>query len=221
MTLAERIGHDFADPELLERALTHRSYCAEHDGVPSNERLEFLGDAILGWVVADLSFQRFADLAEGDLTDLRKSVVNATALAEIAVELDVGPHLRLGKGETNAGGAQKASILSDAVEAIFGAVYVDGGTDAAFAVIERHVGPRLRPSSPLSQLDRKTELQEWCAQRGHPPPEYRVTSTGPDHEKVFTADVIVDGRRVGTGTGSSKKAAEQSAAEAAVLALAE
>lgn len=220
--LSDRLGVEFSNPELLQRALTHRSYCAENDGAVSNERLEFLGDAVLGWVVADLAFHRFTQLAEGDLTDLRKSVVNAGALAEVAIDLEIGVHLRLGRGEANAGGAEKESILSDALEAIIGAVYLDGGPGSAFGFVEQHVGPRLAPSiEALGHLDHKTELQELCARRGHEPPVYHLTSTGPDHAKVFRAEAIVDGTIVGDGTGSSKKAAEQSAAGAAVEHLAD
>ncbi|MEL6892107.1 MAG: ribonuclease III [Actinomycetota bacterium] len=211
--LAASIGHDFADVSLLERALRHRSWCAEHGDVVSNERLEFLGDAVLGWAVADLAFHRFGDEAEGRLTELRKAVVNAAALAEIAEAIGVGPHLLLGKGEASAGGATKPSILSDAFEAILAAVYLDGGVDAAFAMVERHVAPHLASSIDRhDRLDHKTVLQEQCAQAGVGAPDYRVTSVGPDHAKVFTATVLVDGREIGLGTGRSKKAAEQAAA---------
>ena len=134
--LAARIGYQFADPELLARSMAHRSWCAEHPGTISNERLEFLGDAVLGWVVADLAFRRFAELPEGALTGVRKGVVNALALADVAEELDLGSFLLLGRGEDAAGGREKPSILSDALEAVFGAVYVDGGPPA-----------RLRPRS--------------------------------------------------------------------------
>lgn len=214
--LSERIGHRFERVELLERALAHRSWCAENDGAESNERLEFLGDAVLGWVIADIVFHRFDGLPEGRLTDLRKSVVNAHALAAVAEEIGLGPHIKLGRGEAAAGGAEKSSILSDAFEAVLGAVYLDGGTRAAFELVERRVAGRLAPSiEGLGQLDWKTELQERCARHGRPAPEYELSSTGPDHAKVFTATVIVGGGRLGTGRGSSKKAAEQLAAAAA------
>ncbi len=214
--LGERIGHRFENEALLDRALSHRSWCAEHDDAESNERLEFLGDAVLGWAIADLVYHRYTELPEGRLTDLRKSVVNAHALADVARDIGLGPSIKLGRGEAAGGGANKPSILSDAFEAVLGAVYLDGGPDAAFAVVEKYVATRLASTiEGLGHLDWKTELQERCARRGHLPPTYELTSTGPDHAKVFTATVDVDGEIVGTGTGRSKKAAEQAAAEAA------
>ncbi len=216
VALAMRIGHDFADLGLLERAMRHRSWCAENDGADSNERLEFLGDAVLGWIIADLAFRRFSDVPEGRLTDLRKSVVNAVALAAVAAEVGIGPHLLLGKGEAAAGGAEKPSILSDAFEAVLGAVYLDGGTEAAYSFVERFVAARLDVSiEQLDQLDFKTQLQELCAKLDRGVPDYVLTDTGPDHAKVFTARAIVDGEVLGEGTGRSKKSAEQVAAEAA------
>jgi ribonuclease-3 len=217
--LAQRLGHDFTDPDLLERALAHRSWCAEHPGEPSNERLEFLGDAVLGWVIADIAYHRY-DVPEGQLTDLRKSVVNAIALAEIANDIGIGPHIRLGRGEAAASGSTKPSILSDTFEAVLGAVYLDGGPDAAFAMVRRWVGPRMPDSAEmLDQFDQKTQLQEILARTGRSTPEYRVSSTGPDHAKTFTAEVLVDGEVLGEGAGRSKKAAEQAAATAACARL--
>jgi len=211
--LEQRLGYTFDDQTLLRRAMSHRSWVAESDEVTSNERLEFLGDAVLGWVIADLVYRRFADLAEGALTDLRKSVVNATALAEVAVEMRLGDHLLLGRGEDAAGGRQKVSILSDAIEAVFGAVYLDGGSAAAFDLIERLFLSRLEDAvGTLDRLDFKSTLQELTAQRGLESPDYDVSSTGPDHDKSFTARVLVGGELVGEGTGRSKKAAEQAAA---------
>lgn len=214
--LAQRIGHDFADPSLLSRAMAHRSWCSEHPGTLSNERLEFLGDAILGWVVADLAFRRFTDLPEGDLTGVRKGVVNALALADVAESLGLGEFLLLGRGEDAAGGREKPSILSDALEAVFGAVYVDGGARVAYDVIERMIGPRLGATAArLDHLDHKSRLQELAALDGASPPEYVTRSEGPDHAKRFFATVVLEGAVLGEGTGRSKKAAEQSAAEAA------
>ncbi len=214
--LADRVGHRFADPAVLRRAMAHRSWVAETPGAESNERLEFLGDAVLGWVVADLVYHRFADLPEGALTDLRKSVVNANALAEVAAELDIGAHVLLGKGEDAAGGREKPSILSDAFEAVLGAVYVDGGPRAAYDLVERFVGPRLLDAvDTLDQLDHKSRLQELAVRLGLGAPEYHVTSEGPDHAKRFRAHALVDGRRCGEGDGRSKKTAEQAAAAAA------
>jgi ribonuclease-3 len=215
--LEKRLGYPFADIELLRRAMCHRSWVAESpDDERSNERLEFLGDAVLGWVVADIVFHRFAELAEGALTDLRKSVVNATALAEVAAELHIGQHLLLGRGEDAAGGREKVSILSDAMEAVLGAVYLDGGFEQAFALIERLFLNRLENAvGTLDRLDYKSALQEILAQQGRPAPDYSVTSTGPDHDKRFFAEVLVGQRLLGSGEGRSKKSAEQAAASAA------
>ena len=213
--LAERIGHRFTDESLLERALAHRSWCAETPGTVSNERLEFLGDAVLGWAIADIVYHRY-DVAEGQLTDLRKSVVNAIALAEVAHEIDLGLHILLGRGEAAAGGAGKPSILSDAFEAVLGAVYLDGGAEAAFAMVERLVVPRMpETADSLDQFDQKTQLQELSARAGRGVPIYEVTSRGPDHAKSFHARVLVDGEVIGEGDGRSKKAAEQAAASEA------
>jgi ribonuclease-3 len=210
--LCERIGHRFTDLSLLERALAHRSWCAETPGASSNERLEFLGDAVLGWAIADIVYHRY-DVAEGQLTDLRKSVVNAIALAEVAQDLDLGPHILLGRGESAAGGADKPSILSDAFEAVLGAVYIDGGPAAAYGMVERLVVPRMPDTADsLDQFDQKTQLQELSARAGRGAPVYDVTSRGPDHAKSFHAVVRIDGEVVGEGDGRSKKAAEQVAA---------
>ena len=218
--LAVTIGHEFSDIGLLRQAMAHRSWCAETAGEHSNERLEFLGDAVLGWVIADIAFRQFDALAEGFLTDLRKSVVNATALAEVAELIGIGPHLLLGKGEALAGGAEKPSILSDAFEAVLGAVYLDGGTESAYAMVQRWVAPRMLTSvSRLNQLDHKTQLQELAARAGRSAPVYTVTSTGPDHAKSFQATVSLDGDVLGDGSGRSKKAAEQSAASVAAATL--
>jgi ribonuclease III len=218
--LEQRLGHDFGDPTLLRRAMCHRSWVAEHEGELSNERLEFLGDAVLGWVIADLVFCNFSDLAEGALTDLRKSVVNATALAEVAAELHVGHHLLLGKGEDAAGGREKVSILSDAMEALLGAVYLDGGRDVVFDVVERLFLPRLEDAvGSLDRLDFKSALQEILSRLGRPSPDYKVRSTGPDHDKVFSATVLVAKEQLGHGEGRSKKAAEQAAAAEAFARL--
>lgn len=220
--LAGSVGHSFDDPQLLRRALAHRSWCAETPGADSNERLEFLGDAVLGWAVADIVYHRYSDLPEGQLTDLRKSVVNAIALAEVADEIGLGRHILLGRGEAAAGGAQKPSILSDAFEAVLGAVYLDGGADAAFGMVERLIGPRMPVTiDGLDQLDQKTQLQELSARAGRGAPEYTISSTGPDHAKTFRATVSVDGQPLGHGEGRSKKAAEQVAAAEACRALAQ
>lgn len=218
--LAAVIGHEFTDIGLLRRAMAHRSWCAESPGEHSNERLEFLGDAVLGWVIADIAFHRFDTVAEGLLTELRKSVVNETALADVAVEIGLGPFLLLGKGEAAAGGAQKPSLLSDAFEAVLGAVYLDGGTEPAYAMVEQWVAPRMSPSiERIGALDHKTHLQELAARLGRGAPVYVIASTGPDHHKVFSATVSLDDETLGTGEGRSKKAAEQVAASIAAVAL--
>ncbi len=189
-------------------------------GRPSNERLEFLGDAVLGWVVADIAYRLHTDLTEGKLTDLRKSVVNASTLAEVAEEIGIGPCLLLGKGEDQAGGRTKPSILSDALEAVLGAVYLDGGTVEAFALIERLFGGRMTNAAQrLDRLDFKTVLQELTARLHDTAPVYVISDTGPDHQKHFFATVIVGGQAVGKGEGRSKKTAEQAAAEQAWLTL--
>ncbi|MEO5725203.1 MAG: ribonuclease III, partial [Ilumatobacteraceae bacterium] len=195
-------------------------WCAEVIGEASNERLEFLGDAVLGWVVADLAYCRHSELAEGKLTDLRKSVVNAIALAEVAQSVGLGDHLLLGKGEAAAGGRRKPSILSDALEAVLGAVYLDGGVQQAAALIDRlFTEPLVVAAQRLDQLDHKTMLQELCARRYDVAPVYLIAESGPDHEKHFVATVIVAGSPRGTGEGRSKKVAEQAAAVQACAAI--
>ncbi len=219
--LSERLGHTFLDRGLLRRALAHRSWCAEVGGnQASNERLEFLGDAVLGWIVADLAFTRFADLPEGKLTDLRKSVVNASALAETALALDIGSSLMLGRGEDAAGGRLKPSILSDAFEAVLGAIYIDSGTEAAYAFVERVIGERLLQAVlQLDRLDFKTMLQEIAVRRFDAAPVYVLSENGPDHAKNFFATVLIAGQTFGRGEGRSKKIAEQAAAGEACMTL--
>jgi len=219
-TLSGRLGYEFTDRGLLRRALAHRSWCAEFGGLPSNERLEFLGDAVLGWVIAEIAYRRHGDLPEGKLTDLRKSVVNAAALADVAESIGLGQHLLLGKGEDAAGGRRKSSILSDALEAVLGAVYLDGGVDAAKALVERLFSGRMDTAAgQLDRLDHKTVLQELTARLYDTAPVYLLTEIGPDHSKTFTATVLVDGIALGVGEGKSKKLAEQQAASEAFDAL--
>ncbi len=218
--LAGRLGHDFADPGLLVEALTHRSYCAEHAGTPSNERLEFLGDAVLGLVVTDQLFHVEGALPEGELAMARAAVVSTEALAQVAVDLDLGRHLRLGKGEDATGGRAKRSILADATEALFGAVYVDAGIEAARSVILPLVAERLADAVALpGEADHKTRLQEASARRFGQVPRYEVSGTGPDHDREFTAVVRIGGTERGRGTGKSKKEAEQAAAREAFRSL--
>jgi ribonuclease-3 len=213
--LSARLGYAFTDISLLETAMHHRSWNAENDGGESNERLEFLGDAVLGWVVADIVYSQHSDLPEGKLTDLRKSVVNANALAEVAAELGIGEFLMLGKGEDTAGGREKTSILSDALEAVIGAVYIDAGPQATHDVVSALMGKRIVDAvGGLDRLDAKTRLQE-LASKLEAHVHYKVDDEGPDHEKMFFATVFVGDRELGYGEGKSKKAAEQIAAEIA------
>ena len=213
--LSARLGYEFTNVSLLETAMHHRSWNAENDGGESNERLEFLGDAVLGWVVADIVYTQHSDLPEGKLTDLRKSVVNANALAEVAVELGIGEFLMLGKGEDTAGGREKTSILSDALEAVIGAVYIDAGPQATHDVVSALMGKRIVDAvGGLDRLDAKTRLQE-LASKFEAHVHYKVEDEGPDHDKMFFATVFVGDRKLGYGEGKSKKAAEQIAAEIA------
>jgi len=206
-------------PEQLERALTHRSYAYEHGGLPTNERLEFLGDSVLGVVVTTALFNDHPDLPEGQLAKLRASVVNMRALADVARGLGpagLGPHLLLGKGEETTGGRDKASILADTLEALLGAIYLEYGLDVVSQVIHRLFDPlMIQAASRGAGLDWKTSLQELTASLGLGVPEYQVQEAGPDHAKVFTAWAVVAGQRYGGSEGRSKKEAEQRAAEAA------
>lgn len=205
---------------LVDEAVSHRSWCAEHPGHASNERLEFLGDAVLGWVTADVAFCEFTDMTEGDLTGIRKGVVNAASLAEIAGELGLGEYVRLGRGEAAAGGARKVSILSDMMEAVIGAVYVDGGPGPAYEFVRRLVLARVRDTAGrLDELDYKSTLQEMLAMAGRSAPNYDVDEAGPDHDKQFSAVVNADGEHLGAGAGNSKRRAEQAAAAVAVKRL--
>ncbi len=217
--LLDALGVKIA-PDLLERALTHRSFAYENGNLPTNERLEFLGDAVLSLVVTDALYHRHPDLAEGRLAKLRAAVVNMRALAHVARALGVGEHVLLGRGEEGSGGRDKSSILADTLEALIGAVYVEHGVDVATAFVHRLVDPLLASSAALGAgLDWKTSLQELTAELGFGVPEYRVREEGPDHAKTFHADVLVQGDVRGTGSGRSKKEAEQGAASAAFAAL--
>ncbi|WP_166351848.1 ribonuclease III [Phytoactinopolyspora limicola] len=208
------------DPRLLEQALTHRSYAYEHGGLPTNERLEFLGDAVLGLVVTDSLYRRHPDLSEGQLAKLRAAVVNMRALAGVGRSLRLGDFLRLGRGEETTGGRDKASILADTIEALIGAVYVDRGMDEATALVHRLVDDLIDMSATLGAgLDWKTSLQEFTSRESLGVPEYHVSEEGPDHEKTFTAEVRLGGIVYGTGQGRSKKEAEAHAAELAWSAL--
>lgn len=216
--VARALGHDFADRSLIVEALTHRSLPAEDPAEVSNERLEFLGDAVLGLVVATLLHDR-GDLAEGEMSKVRAAVVDEATLSGIARRIGVGPALRLSRGEEGTGGRDKAPILADALEALIGAVYLDGGLAVAERVVLAHWTPVIsRRAAAPGERDFKTRLQEVLARDGDHP-EYRVTGTGPDHARTFTAAVVVAGRTLGEGTGSSKKRAEQAAARQALAGL--
>ena len=208
------------DAALLERALTHRSYAYEHGGLPTNERLEFLGDAVLGLIVTDVLYTTHPDLPEGSLAKLRAGVVNTRALAEVARELGLGRWLRLGRGEEATGGRDKNSILADTTEALIGAVYLDRRIAVATAVVRRLFDPLMAAAAREgASLDWKTALQELSAEMGLGVPDYRIRESGPDHAKAFTADVLLSGEVRGSGAGRSKKQAEQQAAAAAFVAL--
>jgi ribonuclease-3 len=216
--LARRLRHAFRQPALLRQALTHRSF-----GTPHNERLEFVGDAVLDCVVALTLFQRYPELPEGDLSRARANLVNRDTLAQLARRLDLGAELRLGDGELKSGGADRASILSDALEAVIGAVFVDGGFDAARAVIGHVYADALAPAHPATLTkDPKTRLQEWLQARKVAVPEYAVVATdGEAHAQQFTVECRVPALDLVTrGTGSSRRAAEQEAAAAAHAVLA-
>jgi ribonuclease-3 len=210
------------EPSLLERALTHRSFAYENGGLPTNERLEFLGDSVLGIVVTDTLFRRHPDLPEGQLAKLRAAVVNMRALAEVGRALGLGEFIRLGKGEEGTGGRDKASIIADTVEAVLGAIYLDRGLAVSAEVIHALFDPSIRAAAELGAgLDWKTSLQELTASRDLGVPEYLVDESGPDHAKEFVARAVVGGHAFGSGTGRSKKEAEQSAASDAWRSLRE
>jgi ribonuclease-3 len=209
-------------PELLERALTHRSFAYENGGLPTNERLEFLGDSVLGLIVTDTLFREYPDLPEGQLAKLRAAVVNMRALAGVARGLQLGAYVRLGKGEEGTGGRDKSSILADTLEAVLGAVYIDRGLAEADALVHRLFDPVIARSARLGAgLDWKTSLQELTAAEILGVPEYHVDESGPDHQKSFHASVRIGGQTYGQGEGRSKKEAEQQAAEAAWTAITE
>jgi len=208
------------DPELLVLALTHRSFAYEAGGIPTNERLEFLGDAVLGIVVTERLYRAFPDQPEGVLARMRAATVSQRALAEIARDLDVGSFVLLGKGELATGGRDKDSILSDTMEALFGAVYLCHGLEPTRTLIERLVAPMIeRASTAGAGLDWKTSLQEAAAVRGLGAPSYQVTGEGPAHARVFAARVLLGGEVLGEGAGTAKKVAEQEAARTAYLTL--
>lgn len=213
--LTSRLGVQL-DSDLLVLALTHRSFAYENGGLPSNERLEFLGDSVLGIVVTDRLYRDHPDLPEGELAKIRAATVSQRALAVVARQLGLGAFVLLGRGETSTGGNDKDSILCDTLEAVFGAIYLAHGIEVARKVILNLVGPSLVTAASAGvALDWKTSLQEACAAAGLGSPIYDVTGEGPDHARTFTARVVVDGVVRSEGTGTAKKLAEQEAAERA------
>ncbi len=215
----EALGHTFADEELFLRAVTHRSHLAEHAGGPSNERLEFLGDAVLQLCVTDHLYEHHPDLAEGELAKIRAAVVAEAPLARFAAEFGLGEVMLLGRGEEMTGGREKPSILADALEAVLGAVYLDAGFTTAKSVVLAHWAALIeeRAGAPGAR-DYKTRLQERLAKEGLQP-RYRIDESGPDHAKRFEAVVAAGDRELGRGSGTSKKRAQQEAARAAMAVL--
>jgi len=217
--LMERLGYSFDDVGLLELALTHRSWCAEHPGASSNERLEFLGDAVLGLSVAQRLYSHNRQCSEGDLAKILSSLVNAATLADLARAVGLGAQLRLSVGEQASGGSDKRSILADAMEAVIGAVFLDGGFVSADAVVGTTFGSRIEDATLApGESDFKSRLQELAARLGSAPPVYCMTDSGPAHDKLFEATVTT-GSATGSGQGSTKKDAEQQAAEIAYKVL--
>ncbi|MDJ0925584.1 MAG: ribonuclease III [Acidimicrobiia bacterium] len=212
------LGYVFTSPEVVTLALTHRSYAAEHALDVSYERLEFLGDAVLQLVVTRYLYDTYEDLAEGELAKVRAAVVNQKTLAAIGRRLGIGDAVLLGQGEETSGGRDKDSILADIVEALLGAVYLDGGYAPAAEFVLRHWVPIIeeRATAP-GRRDYKTRLQEILAKQGLQP-RYEISESGPDHAKVFAAELWVGERLIASGRGSSKKRAEQAAAKAATAA---
>jgi ribonuclease III, bacterial len=223
--LENKLNYTFRDRALLSEALNHSSYANEHRSAHlcSNERLEFLGDAVLGFVTAEFLFLQHPDLPEGDLTRIRAALVCEQSLYEVAQKLELGRYLKLGRGEEAGGGRTRTSILADATEAVFAAVYLDGGLSAASALIHRVLLDVEREEVVEERRrDFKTELQELVQRQADQVLLYRMTGEqGPDHDKTFTADVLLNGKTVGSGAGHSKKEAEQAAARAALETLTE
>lgn len=208
------------DPELLDRALTHRSYAYEQGGLPTNERLEFLGDSVLGLIVTEHLFVTYPDLSEGQLAKLRAAVVNSRALADIARKLDLGSVIHLGRGEESTGGRDKSSILADTMEAVIGAVFLQHGIDASRDLVHHLFDPLMAEVATRGAgLDWKTSLQEIASTTGLGVPVYDVVESGPDHAKTFQAMVRVEDHAYGPGAGRNKKEAEQNAAAIAFAAL--
>ena len=221
--LEKKLQYTFRNPALLSEALSHSSYANEHRsaGLHSNERLEFLGDSVLGFVTAEFLFRQHPDAPEGDLTRIRAALVCEQSLYEVAKTLDLGRHLQLGRGEASGGGRQRVSILADAMEAIFAAVYLDGGMKEASDLIHRVLlDVEKEEVVEVRRRDYKTALQELVQRQAGQELSYRmIGEQGPDHDKIFLAEVLLNGQSAGTGSGRSKKEAEQAAAKAALAGL--
>lgn len=216
--LSQRLGVHI-EPQLLELALTHRSYAYEHGGIPNNERLEFLGDSVLGFVVTAHIHEAFADLDEDELTKIKAAVVSAKALASVAEPLGVGEFLRLGRGEEKTGGRSKPNLLADAFEALLGAVYVSAGLDSACEVVRKFIFPLLEdPQALLANADPKTALQEALQSIGQVV-VYETNAEGPDHNRFYTTRALLGSELIGEGAGRSKKASETDAATVALVHL--
>lgn len=214
-----RLGYRFTDPQLLRTAVKHRSWCAERDKSESNERLEFLGDSVVSFVIADMAFRMFKNMAEGQLTDLRKSLVHNQALADLATGLGIGDALLLGRGADEGGGRQSPNLLADAFEAVIGAVFVDGGMGAASEILHRLWAPLIIDRSrKLWKVDPKTRLIELTGQRNMTC-TFETVHSGPEHAKSFAATVVVDGQLMGSGTSGSRRKSDQLAAAQALLLL--
>ncbi len=217
--LENSLGYRFRVPSMLEQALSHKSWAVERgETTPDNERLEFLGDAVLELVTSDILYRKYADKhSEGDMTRMRAFLVNESQLAARAADLELGKYLRLGRGERNSGGRGKPSLLADAFEAVIGAIYLDGGIDAAFSFVERIIG-RLTEDAPRSlSKDYKSRLQELIQGTEHTVPAYRVDGvSGPDHCRTYHVSLAVNGEVISRGAGGSKKEAEQQAAHRAL-----
>lgn len=217
-TLETKLGYQFQNPKLLDHALTHSSYANEHHlgSISSNERLEFLGDSVLGMIVADHLYRTFPDLPEGDLTRIRANLVCEGSLVLVAKEWDLGRYLKLGKGENACGGRSRPSILADAVEAVLAAVFLDGGLEHDRDIIQRFLLDRMEQVNRASR-DHKTYLQELVQRKSGQVLSYElIGESGPDHNKTFQMQVLLNSQPIGQGTGHSKKEAEQAAANAAI-----
>ncbi len=218
--LAQKLGYKFVNESLLATAVRHSSWTAENEGFESNERLEFLGDSVIGFVVADIMFRRYPEFDEGKLTDLRKIVVNMNALSRVATQLGLGEFVLLGRGEAAGGGREKSSILANALESVFGAIYLDSDSVRVYELVSSLLSESIDEAiSALKQLDAKSQLQELSAKLGRTIPEYRVTDEGPDHAKIFFAAVYIGDEWLGSGSGRSKKVAEEQAAQQACTTL--